>query len=79
MHQTVHNVLQTLAHTIPPQDMTQARDMIADALPTTLHTLPTRLVTILGNNPGDLAFSQDNYFNVMLIADMLNADCQTRT
>jgi hypothetical protein len=32
MHQTVTNVLRTLAYTNPPQNMTQARDIIDDAL-----------------------------------------------
>jgi hypothetical protein len=34
MHQTVTNVLRTLVHTNPPQNMTQARDITDDALAT---------------------------------------------
>jgi hypothetical protein len=37
MHQTVNNVLGTLVHTNPPQNMTQARDIIGDALATMMH------------------------------------------
>eukprot|EP00804_Cyclotella_cryptica_P018093 CCRYP_017621-RA/>CCRYP_017621-RA protein AED:0.39 eAED:0.40 QI:0/0/0/1/0/0/3/0/147 len=36
MHQTVGNVLRTLVHANPPQNMTQAQDIIDDALATTI-------------------------------------------
>ncbi len=36
-HQTVTNVLRTLVHTNPPQNMTQARDIIDNALTTAMH------------------------------------------
>jgi hypothetical protein len=42
MHQTVNNVLRTLVHTDPPHNMTQARDIIDDALAT------VRCVSFLG-------------------------------
>jgi hypothetical protein len=38
MHQTVNNVLRTLVHTYPPRNMTQARDIIDDALATAMQT-----------------------------------------
>jgi hypothetical protein len=63
MHQTVTNVLRTLVHTNPPQNMTQARDIIDNALATAMHTMQTTVATILGSTPGALAFAQDIFFN----------------
>jgi hypothetical protein len=69
MHQTVINVLRTLVHTNPPQNMTQARDIIDDALATAMHAMQTTIATTLGSTPGALAFAQDMFLNVLLIAD----------
>ncbi len=69
MHQTVTNVLRTLVHTNPPQNMTQARDIIDDALATAVHAMKTTVATTLGSTPGALAFAQDMFLNVPLIAD----------
>ncbi len=58
MHQTVNNVLKTLVHTNPPQNMTQARDIIDDALATAVHAMQTTVATTLvGSTPGALAFA----------------------
>jgi hypothetical protein len=64
MHQTVTNVLRTLVHTNPPQNMTQARDIIDNA-----HAMQTSIASTLGSTPGVLAFAQDMFLNVLLIAD----------
>jgi hypothetical protein len=69
MHQTVTNVLRTLVHTNPPQNMTQARKIIDNALATVMHAMQTTLATTLGSTPGALAFAQDMFLNVLLIAD----------
>ncbi len=69
MHQTVNNVLRTLVHTNPPQNMTQARDIIDDALATAMHAMQTTVATTLGSMPGALAFAWDMFLNVPLIAD----------
>jgi hypothetical protein len=69
MHQTVTNVLRTLVHTNPPKNMTQARDIIDDALATGMHVMRTTVATTLGSTPGALAFAQDMFLNVPLIAD----------
>ena len=37
MHQTVSNVLQTLVHTYPSQNMTQTRGIVDDALATAMY------------------------------------------
>jgi hypothetical protein len=55
MHQTVTNVLRTLVHTNPPQNMTQARDIIDNALATAMHAMQTTIATTLGSTPGALA------------------------
>ena len=69
MHQTVTNMLGTLEHTNPPRNMTQARDVIDDALATAMHAMQTIVANTLGSTPGALAFAQDMFLNVPLIAD----------
>ena len=69
MHQTVTNVLRTLVHTNPPQNMTQARDIIDNALATAMHAMQTTIATTFGSTPGALAFAWDMFLNVPLIAD----------
>ncbi len=69
MHQTVNNVLKTLVHTNPPWNMTQARDMIDDALAIAMHAMQTTVATTLGSTLGALAFAWDMFLSVLLIAD----------
>jgi hypothetical protein len=57
MHQTVTNVLRTLVHINPPQNMTQARVMIDDALANAMHAMQTTVATTLGSTPGALDFA----------------------
>ena len=57
MHQTVTNVLRTLVHTNLLRNMTQARDIIDDALATAMHAMQTTVATTLGSTPGALAFA----------------------
>jgi hypothetical protein len=52
MHRTVNNVLRTLVQTNPPRIMTQARDIIDDALATAMHAMQTTVATTLGSKPG---------------------------
>jgi hypothetical protein len=49
--------------------MTQARDIIDDALATAMHAMQTTIATTLGSTPGALAFAWDMFLNVPLIAD----------
>jgi hypothetical protein len=62
-------VLRTLVHTNPLRNMTQARDIIDDALATAMHAMQTTIATTLGSTPGALAFLRDMFLNVPLIAD----------
>jgi hypothetical protein len=57
MHQSVNNVLRTLVHTNPPRNLTQARDLIDDALATAMHAMQTTVATTLGSTAGALAFA----------------------
>jgi hypothetical protein len=49
--------------------MTQARDIIDDALATAIHSVQTTVATTLESTLGALAFAQDMFLNVSLIAD----------
>jgi hypothetical protein len=49
--------------------MTQARDIIDDALATVMHAIRTTVATALGSIPGALAFVRDMFLNMLLIAD----------
>ena len=69
MHQTVGNVLRTYLYSNPHQNMTQARDIIDQALAAAMHAMRTTITTNLGSTSGALAFSRDMFLNIPLIAD----------
>ena len=69
MQQTVGNVLRVLLYSNPPKNMTQARDIMDDALATAMHAMRTVVATSLGSTPGALAFSRDMLLNIPLVAD----------
>ncbi len=62
-------MLRTLVHTNPQQNMTQARDIIDNALATAMHAMQTTVATTLWSTRGALAFAQDMFLNMLLIAD----------
>jgi hypothetical protein len=64
VYQTVNNVQRTLVHNNLPQSMT-----IDDALATALHAMQTTVATTLGSTLGALAFAQDIFLNLLLIAE----------
>jgi hypothetical protein len=72
MHQTVGNVLRTLLHGQPLQQITGARakDFIDGALAITMHAMRTGTHSTLGSNPGSLVFNRDMFLNIPLIADL---------
>jgi hypothetical protein len=49
--------------------MTQARDIIDDALATAMHAMQTIIATTLGSTPGAFASAQDMFLNIPLVAD----------
>ncbi len=66
---TIHNVLKMLVHTNPPCNMTQARDIIDEALATVMHAMQTTIATTIGSTPGFLAFARDMFLKLLLITD----------
>ena len=58
MHQIVGNVLRTYLYSNPPRNMTQAKEIINQALATTIHVIQTTVATTLGSTPGALAFTR---------------------
>ena len=53
----IHNLkLRTLVHTNPPQNMTQAKDIIDNALATAMHAMQPTVATTVECTPGTLAF-----------------------
>lgn len=69
MHQTVGNILRTLVHTTPPEDVTSARNLVDEALSTAQHALRAAVSTALGSSPGALVFGRDMFLDVPMIAD----------
>jgi hypothetical protein len=71
MHQTVENVLRVLIHGNPPKTMSKskAKDIVDEALATTMHAMQTTVATTLGSAPGSLTFARDMFLNVPLVAD----------
>ena len=69
MHQTVENILRTNLYSSPPRNMTQARDIVDQALSQAMHATRTTVMTTIGSTPGSLAFSRDMFLNIPLIAD----------
>jgi hypothetical protein len=54
---TILYVLRTLVHANPPRNMTQARDIICEALATAMNAMQTTAATTVGSSPGSLAFA----------------------
>ena len=69
MHQTVENILRTILYSSPPRNMTQARDIVDQALSQAMHAIRTTVMTTIGSSPGSLAFSRDMFLNIPLVAD----------
>lgn len=69
MHQTDGNVLRSYLNSTPQHNMSQARDIVDQALATAMHAMRTTIAMTLGSTPGALAFSRDMFLNVLLIAD----------
>jgi hypothetical protein len=69
MHQTVGNVIRTLLHGKPPQNITKAKDFIDEALSIAMHAMRTGVHITLGSSPGSLIFNRDMFLNIPLIAD----------
>ncbi len=66
---TIHYVQRTQVHANPPCNMTQARDIINEALATVMHAMQTTVATPIGSTPASLAFAQDMFLKLPLITD----------
>ena len=71
MHQSMGNILRTLLHgrDSPVQNLTQAHELIDEALSICAHALRTSVHTTLGSSPGALVFNRDMFLNIPLLAD----------
>ena len=52
-----------------PENLTQAHDLIDEALSICQHALRTSVHTTLGSSPGALVFNRDMFLNIPLLAD----------
>ena len=69
MHQTVGNVLRTLLHGEPPQNITDAKEYVDEALSIAMHAMRAGIHSTLGSSPGSLTYNRDMFLNIPLIAD----------
>ena len=69
MHRTVGNVLRTLLHGEPSQNIATAKEFADEALSIAMHTMRVGMHTTLGSRPGNLVFNRDMFLNIPLIAD----------
>jgi hypothetical protein len=69
MNQTVGNVLRTLLHGNPPQNIANAEQYVDEALSITMHAMRARVHSTLGSSPGNLVFNRDIFLKIPLIAD----------
>jgi hypothetical protein len=68
MHQTTGNTLGTSLYSNLLHNLTQARDIVDQALATAMPTMWVTGATTLSLMPRALAFSQDMFLNILLIA-----------
>ena len=63
LYTTVANILRTLLHSNPPEKLTQAKDVMDDALATVMHVMQTTVMTTIDSTPGALNFSRNMSLN----------------
>ena len=54
MHQTVGNVLRTLLHDEPPQNIANAKDYVNEALSIAMHEMTAGIHSTMRSSPGNL-------------------------
>ena len=69
MHQSVGNILRTLLHVDPPENVSKANEMVDEALSIAQHAMHTSVHTTLGSRPGALVFSRDMFLRIPLYSD----------
>jgi hypothetical protein len=70
IHQTAANVLRTLIHAHPPQNLQQAEAIIDVALATTMHATRASIHRTIKTTPGALVFQRDMFLDIPLIANL---------
>jgi hypothetical protein len=71
MHQTVGNLLRTLLHTNPPQNIVDANALIETALATASRALHATVHHTLGLSPGAIVFARNMLLGVPCVADLV--------
>jgi hypothetical protein len=69
MHQTVGNVLRTLLHGYPLQNIANAAQHVDKALSIAIHAMQAGVHSTIGSSTGNLVFNRDMFLNIPLIAD----------
>jgi hypothetical protein len=69
MHQTVENVLRTLLHSEPPQNIADAKEFVNESLSIAMHAMRAGIHSTLGSSPGSLVFNRDMFPNIPLITN----------
>jgi hypothetical protein len=69
MYQKEGNILRTLLHGEPTQDMASAKEYINEALSIAMHAMRATIHSTLGSSPRSLTFNRDMFLNIPLIAD----------
>jgi len=69
MHQTVGNVLRTLLHGEPPQNIKNAKESVDEALSIAMRAMRVGVHSTMGSSPGNLVFNRDMFLNIPLITD----------
>jgi hypothetical protein len=70
MHQTAGNIICTLTHAQPPQNILQAKQIVDSALATTMHALRCSMHHALNMSPGAFVYQRDMFLNIPLIANL---------
>jgi transposase InsO family protein len=70
LHLTVANVLRSLVHFNPPQNIDNAALTVDTALQTAAYSTRVAMHGALKHSPGSLAFHRDMLFDIPLLADM---------
>jgi hypothetical protein len=64
MHQTVGNVLRTLLHGEPLQNIADAKEFVDEAPSIAMHAMRAGIHSTLGSSPGSLVFNRDMFLNI---------------
>jgi transposase InsO family protein len=70
MHQTMGNILRTLAHVNPPKNEDDVNQIIDTALQTVAYTVRAAVHSSMKMSPGALAFNRDMILDIPLKADL---------